>query len=159
MTQCQPVKDVRHPPWKHTRPPALDGIPPSVLHLPARGGHLLLLDHLATQFPGIDRETWAKRLSNGLVLAPNGQPLAVEAPTPAGQWIWYYRTPENEQPIPFAEKVLFQDAWLVVADKPHFLPVTPAGRYARETLLARLQRRLHLPHLAPLHRIDRETAG
>lgn len=159
MTQGQPAKDVRHPPWKHTRPPALDGIPPSVLHLPARGGHLLLLDHLTTQFPGIDRETWAKRLSNGLVLAPNGQPLAVEAPTPAGQWIWYYRTPENEQPIPFAEKVLFQDAWLVVADKPHFLPVTPAGRYARETLLARLQRRLHLPHLAPLHRIDRETAG
>ena len=46
-----------------------------------------------------------------------------------------------------------------MADKPHFLPVTPAGRYARETLLARLQRRLHLPHLAPLHRIDRETAG
>ena len=96
MTQGQPAKDVRHPPWKHTRPPALDGIPPSVLHLPARGGHLLLLDHLTTQFPGIDRETWAKRLSNGLVLAPNGQPLAVEAPTPAGQWIWYYRTPENE---------------------------------------------------------------
>ena len=55
--------------------------------------------------------------------------------------------------------MLFQDDWLVVADKPHFLPVSPTGQYARETLLARLQRRLRLPHLAPLHRLDRETAG
>jgi len=47
----------------------------------------------------------------------------------------------------------------VVADKPHFLPVTPGGRYVQQTLLVRLQRQLGLPQLAPLHRIDRETAG
>jgi tRNA pseudouridine32 synthase/23S rRNA pseudouridine746 synthase len=46
-----------------------------------------------------------------------------------------------------------------VADKPHFLPVTPGGRYLQQTLLVRLQQRLGLPELAPLHRIDRETAG
>lgn len=62
--------------------------------------------------------------------------------------------------VPFHKPaVISQDDWLVVADKPHFLPVTPAGRYAQETLLARLQRRLQLPHLAPVHRLDRETAG
>jgi tRNA pseudouridine32 synthase/23S rRNA pseudouridine746 synthase len=55
--------------------------------------------------------------------------------------------------------VLHVDEHLVVADKPHFLPVTPAGGFVAETLLARLVRRLGNPQLAPLHRIDRGTAG
>jgi tRNA pseudouridine32 synthase / 23S rRNA pseudouridine746 synthase len=55
--------------------------------------------------------------------------------------------------------VLFQDELLVVADKPHFLPVIPSGRYLQETLLVRLRRKLGLETLAPIHRIDRETAG
>ena len=46
-----------------------------------------------------------------------------------------------------------------MADKPHFLPVTPGGRYVRQTLVVRLKHRLNLPDLSPLHRIDRETAG
>src|SRR5690606_29771573 len=65
----------------------------------------------------------------------------------------------DEPTIPFAESVLHVDAHLVVADKPHFLPVTPSGGFVRETLLARLVRRLGNPDLVPLHRIDRETAG
>jgi tRNA pseudouridine32 synthase/23S rRNA pseudouridine746 synthase len=47
----------------------------------------------------------------------------------------------------------------VIADKPHFLPVMPAGIHVRETLLTRLIERLDNPHLVPLHRIDRGTAG
>ena len=47
----------------------------------------------------------------------------------------------------------------MVADKPHFLPVTPAGGHVRETLLGRLIRRTGNDALVPLHRIDRETAG
>jgi tRNA pseudouridine32 synthase/23S rRNA pseudouridine746 synthase len=46
-----------------------------------------------------------------------------------------------------------------VADKPHFLPVTPKGRHLHETLLVRLKRRTGIDTLAPMHRIDLETAG
>ena len=35
----------------------------------------------------------------------------------------------------------------------------PAGIYVRETLLTRLIEQLDNPHLVPLHRIDRATAG
>jgi len=55
--------------------------------------------------------------------------------------------------------VLYLDADLLVADKPHFLPVAPAGAYVHETLLGRLIRRTGNQALVPLHRIDRETAG
>ena len=54
---------------------------------------------------------------------------------------------------------MFQDEHLVVADKPHFLPVVPSGGYLQQTLLVRLKRRLGLADLVPLHRIDRDTAG
>mgnify|MGYP000638494276 CR=1 FL=1 len=39
---------------------------------------------------------------------------------------------------------------VVVADKPHFLPVTPSGRYLQETLLVRLKRRLGIDTLEVL---------
>ena len=64
-----------------------------------------------------------------------------------------------EARIPFEEAVLYQDDHLVVADKPHFLPVTPSGHYLQETLLVRLKKRLGIDTLIPIHRIDRETAG
>jgi tRNA pseudouridine32 synthase/23S rRNA pseudouridine746 synthase len=47
----------------------------------------------------------------------------------------------------------------VVADKPHFLQVTPSGPFLQQTLLVRLKKQLGLPDLVPIHRIDRETAG
>ena len=55
--------------------------------------------------------------------------------------------------------MLFRSGHIVVADKPHFLPVTPAGGFVTETLLARLVCRFDNPDLVPLHRIDRATAG
>jgi tRNA pseudouridine32 synthase / 23S rRNA pseudouridine746 synthase len=73
--------------------------------------------------------------------------------------IHYYRALDDETRIPFEETVLFQDDLLVVADKPHFLPVIPSGRYVQETLLVRLKRKLGIDTLSPIHRIDRETAG
>lgn len=73
--------------------------------------------------------------------------------------IYYYRSLPSEPRIPFEETVVYQDEYLVVADKPHFLPVIPAGRYLQETLLVRLKQKLGIDTLAPVHRIDRETAG
>lgn len=77
----------------------------------------------------------------------------------AGLRVYYYRTIDEEVPIPFSESVLYQDDHLVVADKPHFLPVLPAGRFLQETLLVRLKRKLGINALVPLHRIDSGTAG
>ncbi len=80
-------------------------------------------------------------------------------PVRSGLRIYYYRELASEAVIPFEEAVLYQDEHLVVADKPHFLPVVPTGRYLQHTLLVRLKRRLGLEELSPVHRIDRDTAG
>jgi tRNA pseudouridine32 synthase/23S rRNA pseudouridine746 synthase len=109
--------------------------------------------------PGVSRQTWHERMANGQVLDESGQALAPDAPYVNGARVYYWRDLPSETPIPFEAQVLFEDEHLLVADKPHFLPVTPGGRFVRETLLVRLKQRLNLPDLSPLHRIDRETAG
>jgi tRNA pseudouridine32 synthase/23S rRNA pseudouridine746 synthase len=93
------------------------------------------------------------------VLAADGTRVNAASIYREGQLIYYYREVAEETPIPFMERILFADEHLVVADKPHFLPVTPVGNYVRETLLTRLQHCLGNPQLSPLHRIDRGTAG
>jgi UPF0176 protein len=64
-----------------------------------------------------------------------------------------------ERKVPFNEAIVFEDELIVIADKPHFLPVQASGTYVEETLTARLIKRTGCATLTPAHRIDRDTAG
>lgn len=139
-------------------PPERDGVGASVVALPP-GPWPLLLDFLADQFPAVGRAAWQLRMEQGDVLAAGGAVLPPHAPYCAHAKVFYFRSLPTEAVIPFEEVVLFRDDTLIVVDKPHFLPVTPAGRYLQQTLLVRLKRKLGIASLAPMHRIDRETAG
>ena len=130
----------------------------STLQLP-QGEWPSLLDGLCHRFPQVGRPQWQDRFARGRVLDAQRQPLQATAPYRAGCTVLYFREVTDEPSIPFEETILHADAHLVVADKPHFLPVAPTGAYVRETLLTRLVRRLDNPALVPLHRIDRATAG
>jgi tRNA pseudouridine32 synthase/23S rRNA pseudouridine746 synthase len=138
--------------------PIRDGVAPSYLWLTETlaGG---MLRFLAERFPAVPAQSWAERLQRGEVVDAQGQPLRADSHVRRGMRIWYYRELDAETPIPFKEQVLFQDEHLLVVDKPHFLPMIPTGRFLHETLLVRLKHKLELPHLTPIHRLDRETAG
>ena len=118
-----------------------------------------VLAFLCERFAQIEPAHWQARMARGEVRDEAGHPLPPEAVYLPASKLWYWREPPAEVPIPFEAEILFQDECLVVADKPHFLPTMPSGRYARETLLARLQHQLGLDSLVPIHRLDRETAG
>ena len=130
----------------------------STLYLPP-GSWGTVLDCLCAHFPAIGREQWLDRIARGRVLDVNGSPISLGLGYKEGLCIYYFREVPNEKVIPVQESILYADEHLVVADKPHFLPVTPAGEYVEHTLLRRLIRRLDNPALVPLHRIDRHTAG
>src|SRR3990172_6712347 len=118
-----------------------------------------IVEFLSKTFPNISRDRWAERIREGKVLDDRGNPIAAETKYSPSKRIFYFRETENEPVIPFAEQLLFQDNEILVACKPHFLPVTPGGRYVEECLLNRLRGRTGIAGLAPLHRLDRETAG
>ena len=136
----------------------LDGVSASCVALP-HGPWPRLIDFLGERLPKVGMDEWQQRMAQDRVLDEQGVPQASDAPYRPGTRIYYYRELETEALIPFEEEVLYQDEHLLVADKPHFLPVTPSGRYVQQTLLVRLKRRTGLEHLSPIHRIDRETAG
>ena len=138
--------------------PVRDGVSPSCVVLPSRGQGSML-DFLAQRLPVVARDAWCQRMLAGEVVDERGQAVAPERPFEGGLRLYYYRSLPAESVLPFSETVLYQDEHLVVADKPHFMPVTPSGRYLHATLLVRLKRQLGLPQLSPLHRIDRDTAG
>jgi tRNA pseudouridine32 synthase/23S rRNA pseudouridine746 synthase len=138
--------------------PTIEGVSPSSQWLPP-GQWQTVLAFLTERFPRVSIDTWADRMANGTVVDEAGRRLHPESKYRVGARIYYYREPEAEQQIPFQESVLYQDEHILVADKPHFLPVVPAGRFLRETLLIRLKKKLQLAYLAPVHRLDRETAG
>jgi tRNA pseudouridine32 synthase/23S rRNA pseudouridine746 synthase len=140
------------------RPLSIDGLAASTLQLP-QGTWSSVLDCLCERFPAVERSMWVERMARGRVVDGHGRWLTPETPYRVGLEIHYYREVSDEPPIPFHEVVLHADADLVVADKPHFLPVTPVGGHVHETLLGRLIRRTGNHALVPLHRIDRETAG
>lgn len=100
---------------------------------------------------------WAARIACGEVVDEAGRPVA-EA-YQAHRRVYYWRRLDAEPEIPFEARIVFQDDHLLVADKPHFLPVTPGGAYVQQTLLTRLRRATGLAELSPIHRLDRETAG
>jgi tRNA pseudouridine32 synthase / 23S rRNA pseudouridine746 synthase len=142
------------------------GMKPSKLYLPHDksfvGGRLI--DYLAAHFSHISLANWQRRFDSGLISLERGEPLKQDSPYLAGQTILYYRQVENEPIIPFEPNILHLDEHLLVVDKPHFLPVTPSGRYVSQTLLAKLRNHPDLQQLAvndisPLHRLDKDTAG
>lgn len=146
------------------RPPAhglhtVNGVSPSCVGLPASGPWPTIAAFLIERFPAISAAAWTTRMQDGLVADEYGVTVTPERRWQGQMRVYYYRALEAEPRVPFEATVLYQDAHLVIADKPHFLQVTPSGPFLQETLLVRLKNLLGLEELAPIHRIDRETAG
>ncbi|MGW5271745.1 pseudouridine synthase [Streptomyces sp. NPDC004044] len=141
--------------------PQRDGIDPVRVRLPEDPGEewATVRDHLLARFAGaIGADRVDAMFAEGRFVSVQG-PVAPDEPYTAGRFLWFHRDFAPEEPVPFPVGVVYRDARLVIADKPHFLATTPRGRHITETAVARLRRELELPSLQPAHRLDRLTAG
>jgi len=133
---------------------------PSKLSLPQTNpGVAIVLEYLVMKFPYVGAQVWHQRMLDGKVHFHDGTLITAETPYLPQQRVYYYREVDTEPNIPFKEAILFQDAHILVAYKPHFLPVTPGGIYVDECLQNRLRRSTGIDTLQALHRLDRATAG
>jgi tRNA pseudouridine32 synthase/23S rRNA pseudouridine746 synthase len=136
-----------------------EGVSSSRVYLPAGQSHTCLLDFFISNFPHIEPSEWSARFSEDLVMTADGIPVKAGDAYLPNTHLLYFRRLAREPEIPFEEQILFQDEHILVADKPHFLPVTPSGLYLHQTLLNRLKKKTGIQELSPIHRIDRDTAG
>lgn len=133
---------------------------PSKLSLPQNNpGVTTVLEYLVLKFPAIKSDVWQQRMADGKVHWHDGSLINASSLFAAQQRVYYYREVDSEPVIPFAEKILFQDELILVAYKPHFLPVTPGGEYVEECLQNRLRNKTGNQQLQAMHRIDKATAG
>ena len=114
-----------------------------------------MLEFLVERFPFIGEEILIERLERGHIISQSGETFTPESPYQPEIFLFYYREIPNEPKIPFKEEILFKDEHIIVVDKPHFIPVTPSGRYVRESLLARLKHHYQNEEISPIHRLDR----
>ncbi|MDO8713297.1 MAG: pseudouridine synthase [Polynucleobacter sp.] len=136
-----------------------EGVSSSRVYLPAGQTYSSLLDFFVANFPHIEASEWKARFIEGLVMTQEGMMVAASDSYLPNTHLLYFRRLAREPEIPFEEQILYQDEHILVADKPHFLPVTPSGLYLHQTLLNRLKKKTGIQTLSPIHRIDRDTAG
>ncbi|MEU3248972.1 RluA family pseudouridine synthase [Streptomyces sp. NPDC006875] len=138
--------------------PQRDGVDPVRVRLPHAGEWVTVREYLAERLaagPGVIDGM----VADGLVVRADGRPVEPSTPYAPGMFVWFHRELPDEERVPFAVDVVYRDAHIVVADKPHFLATTPRGSHVAETVLARLRRELGIPALGAAHRLDRLTAG
>jgi 23S rRNA pseudouridine1911/1915/1917 synthase len=70
-------------------------------------------------------------------------------------WRLPFEDTEGQLPLP----VLYEDAHLLVIDKPPLVTVHPTARYHQNTVIKRLRAERPDEFLALIHRLDRETSG
>jgi UPF0176 protein len=123
------------------------------------GAYKTVLEFFVARFDHVTQDQWQQRFTKNEVTNDLGKVVLAQDSFRSGMVLFYNRAVEKERPIPFEATTVYEDEFIVVADKPHFLSVAPSGDQVNETLLMRLRQQLNCSTLSPAHRIDRDTAG
>src|SRR5690606_19418616 len=104
--------------------PVRDGPGPDRLRLPVTDPARTILGFLHRAEPG---EDWQRHVAAGELVDEHGRPVTEDTGYQPGRFVYFYREPPPEVPVPFPVTVLHRDEGLVVVDKPHFLATIPRG--------------------------------
>lgn len=133
---------------------------PSEVTLPAvNQGWENLFQFLCSQFPRIAPEIWAARFRDGKIHWHTGDLVSMDTPFLPSRRLCYYREVTSEPVIAAKHQIIYQDSHILLVCKPHGLPVIPGGEFVNECLLERVRRDTGVEDIAPVHRLDRDTAG
>jgi 23S rRNA pseudouridine1911/1915/1917 synthase len=117
------------------------------------------LDHyLKRQIPRLSR-TRVQAIIRDQLLPVRGRRLKPSSSVALGDEIVMRREARPEPPCPRTFEVLYDDAHMMVIDKPAGLPVHASARYYFNTLTRVLEERFPGQGLQICHRLDRETSG
>ena len=112
--------------------------------------------YLSARYRHSSLDEWREHIRGGRVLL-DGIPATPDAVLCLGQALEWHRPPWREPEAPLAFAVLYEDAEVLVVDKPAGLPTLPGGGFLEHTLVHQL--RLLDANASPTHRLGRWTSG
>ncbi len=101
---------------------------------------------------------WKELCEDGRVFR-NALPSGPKDILRPGDVVEYIDFDRKEPPVEIDYSILYEDAYLLVINKPGNLPCHPGGRYFENTLWSLLKKNHSAEFLAFVNRIDRETSG
>ena len=117
-----------------------------------------VLEYYSLRYRHSTAAQWRERIESGQILL-NGKITTADTLLESGQQLTYHRPPWKEPEVPLSWEIIYEDADLLIINKPSGLPVLPGGGFLQHTLLHQLQKLYphHTP--VPIHRLGRGTSG
>ena len=115
-----------------------------------------LLEYLSGRFTYHDLLMWQREVNSGR-LKLNGEVVPQDTILKCGDEISYLPDKVAEPNVDLNYKIVFEDNYIIVVDKPGNLPTHPAGAYMQNTLWFQL-RKIY-GNIFPVNRLDMETSG
>jgi len=103
--------------------------------------------------------TRARAIARASAYAWGGRSLRASERLRAEARIVLWRAPLDEAAPPTPVRTLYEDAHLLVVDKPPLMTVHPTARHHTQTVIKTLERERPGQYLSLIHRLDRETSG
>ena len=117
------------------------------------------LDHFLKRRIGRLSRTRIQSILRTQIFFSDGRSVRPAASVHAGETILLRRPAPIEPEVPRHFEILYEDASVLVIDKPAGLPMHTTAKFWRNTLVAVLRERYPAQHTEICHRIDRETSG
>lgn len=128
------------------------------LYVPRRYAGLPLIEFLDQWHPPTGTAQWQQWIDVGQITAA-GRPVRASRIVKEGECFEQSMPGTLEPAINPDIRLIFEDDWLVVVDKPAPLPVHPSGRYNRNTLSSLMAEAYPKQKLRVAHRLDANTSG
>jgi 23S rRNA pseudouridine1911/1915/1917 synthase len=117
------------------------------------------LDHFLKRRIGRLSRTRIQSIIREQIFFSDGRTVRPAASVRAGETILLRRPAPVEPDVPRHFEILYEDASVLVIDKPAGLPMHTTAKFWRNTLTAILRERYPDEQMEIAHRIDRETSG
>lgn len=128
------------------------------IYVPRRYAGLPLIDFLDQWHPPTTIAQWQQWIDAGHITAAR-RPVIASRIVKEGECFEQSMSGTIEPAINPDIRLIYEDDWLVVVDKPAPLPVHPSGRYNRNTLSSLLAEAYPKQKLRVAHRLDANTSG
>src|SRR5688572_5512110 len=103
--------------------------------VPLKAEGMTLVGYLSSRFTYYVESDWEKLVDAGKVAVNAERPVESQRSLKAGDEILYFSANRSEPKVPTKIPVVYEDEDLIVVNKPAHLPVHPAGKYSRNTLI------------------------